>query len=91
MKGEQKNSAYVKERHPFGRIPVIQDGDFQLFESRAIFRYLVTEFGGPISSLDAVMSGDPVTVGNFEKALSIDYSYFDPSVRTLCNEKMWKE
>ncbi|KAK0368714.1 hypothetical protein CLIM01_13926 [Colletotrichum limetticola] len=88
--GEHKNPAYVKERHPFGRIPVIQDGDFQLFESRAIFRYLVTEFGGPISSLDAVMSGDPVTVGNFEKALSIDYSYFDPSVRTLCNEKMWK-
>ncbi|KAK1701850.1 hypothetical protein BDP67DRAFT_353797, partial [Colletotrichum lupini] len=46
MKEEQKNPAYVKERHPFGRIPVIQDGDFQLFESRAICRYLVTKFGG---------------------------------------------
>ncbi|KAK1466082.1 hypothetical protein CCUS01_07429 [Colletotrichum cuscutae] len=25
MKEEQKNPAYVKEQHPFGRMPVIQD------------------------------------------------------------------
>ncbi|KAG7079401.1 putative glutathione S-transferase [Colletotrichum scovillei] len=90
MKGEQKNPIYVKERHPFGRIPVIQDGDLQLFESRAICRYLVTKYGGPSSPLDAVASGDPVKIAKFEKALSIDYSYFDPSVKTLCNEKLWK-
>ncbi|EXF82428.1 hypothetical protein CFIO01_01888 [Colletotrichum fioriniae PJ7] len=93
MKGDQnmKDPAYIQEQHPFGRIPVSIHGDIQLFESRAICRYLVTKFGGPSSSLDAVVSGDPVNIGSFEKALSIDYSYFDPSVKALCNEKLWKK
>ncbi|KAI8258572.1 Glutathione S-transferase [Colletotrichum sp. SAR 10_98] len=84
-----QNPDYIKTYHPFGRIPVIQDGDLQLFESRAICRYIVAKFGAS-SSLDVITSGDPIVIGKFEKALSIDYSYFDPSVRTLCNEKLWK-
>ncbi|KAH9229924.1 hypothetical protein K456DRAFT_1728191 [Colletotrichum gloeosporioides 23] len=89
QKGEQKDPDYIKTYHPFVRIPVIQDGDLQLFESRAICRYIVAKFG-PSSSLDVITSGDPIMIGGFEKALSIDYSYFDPSVRTFCNEKLWK-
>ena len=27
-------------RHPFGKIPVLQHGDFQLYETRAIIRYI---------------------------------------------------
>lgn len=27
-------------RHPFGRVPVLEDGDFRLFETQAILRYL---------------------------------------------------
>ncbi|KAF4921963.1 Glutathione S-transferase F12 [Colletotrichum viniferum] len=41
QKGEQKDPDYIKTYHSFGRIPVIQDGDLQLFESRAISRYIV--------------------------------------------------
>ncbi|KAK1700196.1 hypothetical protein BDP55DRAFT_743068 [Colletotrichum godetiae] len=44
------------------------------------------EFGGPSSSLDAIMSGNPVKIGNFEKALSIGNSYFDPSVKIIVAE-----
>ncbi|KAJ0339507.1 hypothetical protein KNSL1_011981 [Colletotrichum chrysophilum] len=72
-----QNPDYIKKYHPFGRIPVIQDGDLQLFESRAICRYIVAKFGAS-SSLDVITSGDPIMIGKFEKALSIDYSYFDP-------------
>ncbi|MDB5367938.1 MAG: putative glutathione S-transferase [Rhodospirillales bacterium] len=37
--GEHKHPAHV-ERHPFGRIPVVDHGDFRLYEAQAILRYL---------------------------------------------------
>ncbi|KAF3809725.1 Glutathione S-transferase [Colletotrichum gloeosporioides] len=78
----------IKTYHPFDLITVIQDGDLQLFESRAIFRYIIAKFGAS-SSLGVITSGDPIMIAKFEKALSIGYSYVDPSVRTLCNENSW--
>jgi glutathione S-transferase len=39
-KGEHLTPAHL-ERHPFGRIPVLEDGSFRLFESSAICSYLV--------------------------------------------------
>ena len=35
------------ERHPFGRIPVLQHGDFSLYETGAITRYVDEAFPGP--------------------------------------------
>jgi glutathione S-transferase len=37
--GEQKGPAH-RARHPFGRIPVLEHGDFRLYETQAILRYL---------------------------------------------------
>jgi glutathione S-transferase len=34
-------------RHPFGRIPVLRHGDFELFETTAITRYIDEAFSGP--------------------------------------------
>ncbi|MEP3245689.1 MAG: glutathione S-transferase family protein [Sneathiella sp.] len=34
-----------KERHPLGRVPVLDDGDIRLFESGAIAEYLITRHG----------------------------------------------
>jgi len=34
-------------RHPFGRIPVLQHGDFSLYETGAITRYVDDAFDGP--------------------------------------------
>jgi glutathione S-transferase len=35
------------ERHPFGRIPVLQRGDLLLYETQAICRYVDEAFDGP--------------------------------------------
>lgn len=35
------------ERHPFGRIPVLRHGDFTLYETAAITRYVDDAFEGP--------------------------------------------
>ncbi|KAJ6309102.1 hypothetical protein OIU76_018653 [Salix suchowensis] len=38
IKGENRNPEFL-ELQPFGSVPVIQDGDYTLYESRAIIRY----------------------------------------------------
>ena len=43
------------ERHPFGKIPAFQHGEFGLFETDAIVSYIEREFDGPpLECLDAV-------------------------------------
>jgi glutathione S-transferase len=44
-KGEGKTPEH-KSLQPFGLIPVLQDGDLTLFESRAIIRYIADKFQG---------------------------------------------
>jgi glutathione S-transferase len=36
-----------RQRHPFGRIPVLRHGDFELYETAAITRYVDEAFDGP--------------------------------------------
>ncbi|KAI4388879.1 hypothetical protein MLD38_001169 [Melastoma candidum] len=41
--GEQKHPEFLL-RQPFGQVPAIEDGDFRLFESRAIIRYYAAKY-----------------------------------------------
>ena len=43
---EIKSEAYLK-RHPFGRVPAFQHGDFALYETQAILRYVDAVFPEP--------------------------------------------
>ncbi len=40
-------SAEHLQRHPFGRVPVLDHGDFRLYETQAILRYLDAVLPGP--------------------------------------------
>ncbi|TKY57189.1 Glutathione S-transferase F9 [Spatholobus suberectus] len=42
-KGEQKDPEYLKLQ-PFGVVPVIKDGDYTLYESRAIMRFYAEKY-----------------------------------------------
>ena len=44
--GEAKSEAYLK-KHPFGRVPAFEHGDFGLYETQAILRYLDDVFPEP--------------------------------------------
>ncbi|KAH9319037.1 hypothetical protein KI387_020806, partial [Taxus chinensis] len=48
--GAHKQPAFLA-LNPLGQIPVIQDGDLTLFESRAIIKYLAKKFEGKGSNL----------------------------------------
>ncbi|OIW13395.1 hypothetical protein TanjilG_19491 [Lupinus angustifolius] len=43
FKGENKDPEFLKLQ-PFGELPVIQDGDYTLYESRAIIRYYADKY-----------------------------------------------
>ncbi len=83
--GEQKGDPYL-ERHPFGVVPVLVDGDFTLYESRAIIRYL-----------DATLPGTRLTperakdAARMEQWLSVDQSYVAPHTRALATERLVKK
>ena len=73
-------------RHPFGVVPVLVDGDFVLYESRAILRYL-----------DARCDGDSLTpkgaraVARMNQWLSVDQSYVAPHTRSLAIERLLRK
>jgi glutathione S-transferase len=72
---EEKGAAYVLSpvgpggfktephisRHPFGRVPVLDDGDFRLYETQAILRYL-----------DRVLPAPPLTPADPKGAARMD-------------------
>jgi glutathione S-transferase len=52
MKGENKSKEYLEKVHPGGKVPVLRDGDFVLFESHAIMRYLHAKYCSGKASAD---------------------------------------
>jgi glutathione S-transferase len=50
-KGEHKQPPHLV-RQPFGQVPALQDGDFELYESRAMCRYINEKANGPLIPRD---------------------------------------
>ena len=50
-KGEHKQAPHL-QRQPFGQVPAMQDGDFELYESRAMCRYINEKANGPLIPRD---------------------------------------
>lgn len=71
-KGEHKGAAHLL-RQPFGQVPTIDDDGFELFESRAICRYLSEKADS------ALTPRDPKSRAKMEQWLSVEQSNFAPS------------
>ncbi|KAL5983184.1 GST superfamily [Asimina triloba] len=48
--GEHKKPEFL-DIQPFGQVPAVEDGDFRLFESRAIIRYFASKYANQGSNL----------------------------------------
>ncbi|CAA2999589.1 glutathione S-transferase F9-like [Olea europaea subsp. europaea] len=79
FKGENKIPDYL-QLQPFGHVPVIQDGDYTLFESRAIMRYYAEKY----RSQGTELLGKTVEEkGQVEQWLEVEAHEFSPPVHDL--------
>lgn len=77
----------MRDHHPFAKVPVYQDDGIEIFESRAISRYLAAKHKSPL----APPVEDPEALAAFEQAASVEYAYFEPAVSTLAFELIFKK
>ncbi|KAJ7206082.1 glutathione S-transferase-like protein [Mycena pura] len=87
-KGEQRSPAHLV-RQPFGLIPAVEDDGFELFESRAICRYLVAKYGKVPGDLVPDHT-DIIATAKFEQAVSIENNNFDPTAGQIMLELVMK-
>jgi glutathione S-transferase len=82
---EHKQPPHLQHQ-PFGQVPfIVQEDGFELFESRAIGRYLTTFGSGP-----QLIPTEPKAYAKFEQAACIEYAQFDPIAAGITVEKIFK-
>ncbi|PYB71447.1 glutathione S-transferase family protein [Rhizobium wuzhouense] len=64
-----------RQRHPFGKIPAFEHGDFHLYETGAITRYVDEAFDGP-----ALQPADAKTRARMNQIISIADGYVYPQM-----------
>ena len=72
--GDSRNPEHLR-RHPFGRIPAIEHGDFQLYETQAIVRYIDAVFPGP-----SLQPTDPRAAARMNQIIGVNDWYLFPQV-----------
>lgn len=72
--GEGKAPAHLA-RMPFGRIPVLEHGDFRLYETQAILRYLDAVLPGP-----SLRPAEPKALARMDQIVGISDWYVMPFI-----------
>lgn len=81
--GETKSPAYLV-RHPFGRVPLLEHGDFELYETQAILRYLDRILPGP-----ALAPADPRQAARMDQLMGInDWYLFQGCVNVIAFQRI---
>ena len=83
-KGEHKGPENMA-RQPFGQIPSMTDGDFTLFESRAMLRYIDETVAG-----QSLTPKDPKVRAHMEQWVSVEMSDFNPGVAAIVFEEVFQ-
>ncbi len=79
-RGDQGRPAHLA-RHPFGKVPVLEDQGFWLYESLAIVRYLDATLPGP-----ALAPQDPRARAQLDQWLSVEASYVGPALWKITSQ-----
>jgi glutathione S-transferase len=69
------DSPEIKQRHPFQKIPVLRHGDFELYETFAVTRYIDEAFPGP-----ALQPSDTKARARMTQWISVHNSYCYPTL-----------
>jgi glutathione S-transferase len=82
-KGEHKAEPHV-HRQPFGRVPALKDDGFEMFESRAMCRYINDRASGKLVPSDAKAHA------KMEQWISVETSEFTPNAMKFVYEHIFK-
>jgi len=83
MKGEHKDDTYLMLQ-PFGKIPVVEYGEYNLFESRSIIRYVAKN---NIDEVDLTLDDSPYV----DMWLEVESQNFNPPISKFVYEKIFKK
>ncbi|XP_010481364.1 PREDICTED: glutathione S-transferase F6-like [Camelina sativa] len=83
--GEHKKEPFI-HRNPFGKVPAFEDGDFKLFESRAITQYIAHNFSDKGTDLLSPGKG----MAFIAMGIEIEKNEFDPVGSKLVWEQVLK-
>lgn len=62
-------------RHPFGRMPAVEHGDFKLYETQAVLRYLERLYPSP-----SLIPADPQKAARMDQIMGINDWYLMPQI-----------
>jgi len=65
-------------RHPFGRIPVLEHGDFSLYETQAILRYI-----DRVAQPGSLTPADPQAAGRMDQIMNVNDWYLFQGVANI--------
>jgi glutathione S-transferase len=83
LKGEHKQPAHLAHQ-PFGQVPALDDGGLELYESRAMCRYINDKASGPLVPRDL---GER---GQMEQWISVETSNFSGPVMKFVFQHIFK-
>ncbi|CAG8608362.1 2503_t:CDS:2 [Cetraspora pellucida] len=79
---DTKTEDYLANKHPFGKVPVLFDGDVKITESRAICRYLASKYQGQHNNT-ILIPNDVHKAGLVDQFISYQSFYYEPPVTQL--------
>jgi glutathione S-transferase len=75
LRPETTRSEDYRKLHPFGRVPVIDHGDYRLYETQAILRYVDALYPEPL-----LQPKEPNAIGRMNQVIGINDWYLFPQV-----------
>lgn len=84
-KGEQRSAEHLR-LHPFGKVPVLDDAGFVVYESRAINAYLDATLAGP-----RLVPTSPRERARMDQWINVCDAYFTPFAQPLIVETLFRQ
>ncbi|RIB13992.1 thioredoxin-like protein [Gigaspora rosea] len=83
-----KSEDFLTNKNPFGKIPVLFDGEFRIVESRSICRYLASKYQGKNNNM-ILIPNDIHKAGLVDQFVSYEIFYYDPPVLKLVSQEVY--